>query len=102
MLRSLFLAKNQLKKIKTPFPYLPSLYHLNIAENQITQVEELDKIGRLKSIKSLTITANPFADALGEEMKMEILMRFGYFERINEEEIKKNDRVDAENLKVSK
>jgi hypothetical protein len=32
-LKSLILRKNQLDKIRTPFPFLPSLYYLNVAEN---------------------------------------------------------------------
>jgi Leucine-rich repeat (LRR) protein len=39
-LNSLILRKNQLDKIRTPFPFLPSLYNLNVAENQL---KDLDK-----------------------------------------------------------
>lgn len=35
LLRKLMLNKNKIRKILTPFPYLPSLYHVSVAENEI-------------------------------------------------------------------
>ena len=43
-LQSLNLAKNKFKKIKGPLPYLPSLNHMSIAENEITDLREILKL----------------------------------------------------------
>lgn len=40
-LESLILAKNKIKRIKAPLPFLPSMTHLSLAENEIVNFTEI-------------------------------------------------------------
>ena len=64
-------------------------------ENQLAKLDDIKKIARLKTIKSLTITANPISDEMGEGFKFEVLILFPYFVRINKVEIQQEDRDEA-------
>ena len=94
-LKRLLLAKNKMKKIRTPLPILPSLYHLNIADNLIDKFSEILKCCKMKSILSFTVLGNPFDEVA--DSKKQILMIFNYFEKINEENITPEDLIEAEN-----
>ena len=91
-LTKLSLRKNQVKKIKTPFPYLPRLYSFNVAENGIEKFKELYKIAKLKSIFAINVADNPFVADYADGIKKEILMVLPYFEEINGDVITNEDR----------
>ena len=67
-LKRLLLGKNKMKKIRTPLPILPSLFHLSIADNEIDKFAEILKCCKMKSILSLTVTGNPFEE-VGDSKK---------------------------------
>lgn len=55
LLRKLILSKNKIKKIKTPLPYLPSLYHLSVSENEIDKFKYVLKFSIMRTILSLSV-----------------------------------------------
>lgn len=48
LLKSLILAKNKIKRIKAPLPFLPCLKHISVAENEITGFTEILNMGNYK------------------------------------------------------
>ncbi len=62
-LAKLSVRNNKIKKIMKPFPYLPSLIHLNLRENQIPNIKELAKID--EHVLIINLLANPATDELG-------------------------------------
>jgi|JI6StandDraft_1071083.scaffolds.fasta_scaffold07168_10 Leucine-rich repeat (LRR) protein len=70
-LKKLYLRNNKIKKLLKPFPHLPSLYHINLRENQLEKIVEFNKIE--KHVKSITFSANPASDELGENAKKEMV-----------------------------
>ena len=52
-LTRLYLRANKIKKILNPFPFLPSLQHLNLRQNLIGYAEDINKVD--KHIKSINI-----------------------------------------------
>lgn len=92
-LNSLILSKNKIKRIKAPLPYLPSMNHLSIAENEIGSFTEVLNIGYLKTLNSISVQGNPISDV--EDIKQEILIFMDYFIRINDEDVTKEDRQNA-------
>lgn len=93
-LRKLYLRNNKIKKLLKPFPHLPSLYHLNLRENQIEKIVEFDRIE--KHVKSITFTANPASDELGENAKKEMVWVYPHLERINKGVITLEERAEFE------
>lgn len=92
-LKLLSLNKNQIKKIKCPLPYLPSLYTLSLGENAFTRFTDLLSIQKIKTVYELNVAGNSL-DV--EDAKIEILIFLPYMTKVNEEEITKQDRDDAQ------
>jgi Leucine Rich repeats (2 copies) len=98
-LRKLRLGNNKLVTFDQ-VPTLPNLQKLDIKENQVAKVAEF---GRLKfpNLFKIIVTANPCAEELGPGIKTDILILFEDFniKFINKEEVTKEERDEAMNVK---
>ena len=78
----------------SPFPFMPSLKHLNLRENQIASMNEIRKID--EHIKSINFMANPLADQLGENAKRDMSYEMSHLLRVNKSDISVEDRIQFE------
>jgi len=96
-LKKLHLRENQLESLNFELPELPHLYHLNIRANKISDLKSILNLKKYATMLSLTMHQNPAIDEVGDGAKREIIMILGYLNRVNKEEITKEDRDDAKN-----
>lgn len=98
-LRKLRLANNKLATFDF-VPNLPNLEKIDIKENQVAKVSEFGKL-KFPNLAKIIISANPCAEELGPGIKTDILILFEDFniKFINKEEVTKEDREEAENVK---
>lgn len=96
-LKKLHLRSNQLVNLDFELPELPHLYHLNIRENKIADLKGIINLMKYSTLLSLTMHQNPAIDEVGDGAKKEVLMILGYLNRVNKEDVVKEDRDDAKN-----
>ena len=93
MLRKLDLNTNKIAKL-VDLPDLPSLEHLDLGMNVIeTPNGGIPNLGIYTKLKTLIMAGNPFADALGEKLKIEVLLTLRKIKFVGEEEINDEDRL---------
>eukprot|EP00825_Cyclidium_porcatum_P046993 TRINITY_DN7525_c0_g1_i2.p3 TRINITY_DN7525_c0_g1~~TRINITY_DN7525_c0_g1_i2.p3 ORF type:complete len:133 (+),score=47.02 TRINITY_DN7525_c0_g1_i2:807-1205(+) len=79
--------------MKCPLPFLPSLYTLSFSENAITKFTDILIIQKLKTVYEVSVQGNQL-DV--EDPKIEILIFLPYMTKINDEEVTKADRDEAQ------
>ena len=93
MLRKLDLNTNKIAKLND-LPELPSLEHLDLGMNVIeTPNGGIPNLGVYTKLKTLIMAGNPFADALGDKLKIEVLLTLRKIKFVGEEEINDEDRL---------
>ena len=96
-LKKLHLRGNQIQNLGFELPELPHLYHLNVRENRISDLKSIVSLMKYSTMLSLTMHQNPAIDEVGDGAKREILMILIYLNRVNKEEVQREDREDARN-----
>lgn len=96
-LKKLHLRGNQIQSLGFELPELPHLYHLNVRENRISDLKSIVSLMKYPTMFSLTMHQNPAIDEVGDGAKREILMILIYLNRVNKEEVQREDREDARN-----
>ena len=96
-LKKLHLRGNQIQSLGFELPELPHLYHLNVRENRISDLKSIVSLMKYPTMLSLTMHQNPAIDEVGDGAKREILMILIYLNRVNKEEIQREDREEARN-----
>lgn len=81
-------------------PTLPNLQKIDIKENQIANVKEFGKL-KFPLLTKIIVTTNPCAEELGPGIKTDLLILLEDFniKFINKEEVTKEDRDEAANVK---
>jgi len=81
-------------------PNLPNLQKIDIKENQVAKVTEFGKL-KFPNLAKIIVSANPCAEELGAGLKTDIIILFEDFNLkfINKEEITKEERDEAVNVK---
>jgi len=98
-LRKLRLGNNKFVTIDF-VPNLPSLQKIDMKENQVAKVIEFGKL-KFPNLFKIIVSANPCAEELGAGLKIDIIILFQDFNLkfINKEEITKEERDEAFNVK---
>ena len=96
-LKKLHLRGNQIQSLGFELPELPHLYHLNVRENRISDLKSIVSLMKYPTMLSLTMHQNPAIDEVGDGAKRDILMILIYLNRVNKEEIQREDREEARN-----
>jgi hypothetical protein len=92
-LRKLDLNMNKIARLKD-LPTLPALEHLDLGGNVIEKADgDIPSLAIYPTLKTLIMAANPFADALGDKLKIEVLLTLRKIKFVGEEEINDEDRV---------
>lgn len=92
-LRKLDLNMNKIARLKD-LPTLPSLEHLDLGGNVIEKADgDIPSLAIYPTLKTLIMAANPFADALGDKLKIEVLLTLRKIKFVGEEEINDEDRI---------
>lgn len=81
-------------------PNLPNLHKIDVKENQVAKVIEFGKL-KFPNLAKIIVSANPCAEELGAGLKTDIIILFEDFNLkfINKEEITKEERDEAVNVK---
>ena len=92
-LRKLDLNMNKIARLKD-LPTLPSLEHLDLGGNVIEKADgDIPSLAIYPTLKTLIMAANPFADALGDKLKIEVLLTLRKIKFVGDEEINDEDRI---------
>ena len=101
-LRKLDLNANKITTIDAVLPNLPCLEHLDIGANLIEAPAD-GGISKFEcyatTLKVLIVTGNPFADALADGVKKEVLLTIPGIQKVNEDEITAEDHEACKELK---
>lgn len=101
-LRKLDLNANKFTKIDDTLPTLPCLEYLDIGANLIEAPAD-GGISQLESfastLKTLIVAGNPFADALADGVKKEVLLTIPGIEKVNDEDITPEDHEACKELR---
>jgi len=98
-LRKLRIGTNKIVSFEY-VPNLPNLKKIDVKENQVAKVIEFGKL-KFPNLAKIIVSANPCAEELGAGLKTDIIILFEDFNLkfINKEEITKEERDEALNVK---
>lgn len=73
---------------------------IDVRENQVSNVKEFGNL-KYNKLKKINVLSNPCSDEIGAGMKIEIILLFEELDikAVNKEEVTKEDRDEAQNLK---
>ena len=92
-LKKLDLNMNKISRLEN-LPTLPALEHLDLGGNVIEKTDgDIPALAIYPTLKTLIMAANPFADALGDKLKIEVLLTLRKIKFVGEDEINDDDRV---------
>lgn len=92
-LRKLDLNMNKIARLKD-LPTLPALEHLDLGGNVIEKADgDIPQLAIYPTLKTLNMAANPFADALGDKLKIEVLLTLRKIKFVGEEPIVDEDLI---------
>jgi len=90
-LRKLDLNTNKITRLQN-LPELPSLEHLDLGANAIEKADgDIPALAIYPTLKTLVMAGNPFADALADKLKMEILLTLRNIKFVGEDPITEED-----------
>jgi len=101
-LKKLDLNLNKITSLKEGLPKLPALEYLDIGANAIEAPIDggLSLLGcYADTLKTLIISGNPFADALGDGIKKEVLLTIPKIKMVGEEEVNEEDFAALKELR---
>ena len=110
-LKKLHVRENQIAGFGEGLPDLPALQYLNMRDNKIDKdapevdkCSEIEKLGSLRSLCKLNMQGNPYADAIEDMFKREVLIALDKlnWESINKDEVVEEDRTDAKEEKLAR
>lgn len=104
-LRKLDLNTNKIAVLSEGLPKLPSLEHLDLGANLIESPADggLSLLECYAStLKTLIIAGNPFADALGDGVKREVLLTIPGIKMVNDEEVNEEDFQGMQELRLER
>lgn len=94
-LKKLDLNINKIANLKQ-MPNLPCLEHLDLGANAIELPNgDIPELAGCTSLRNIVMAGNTFADALGDKLKIEVVLTLKKIKFVGEDEINDEDRTAA-------
>jgi Leucine-rich repeat (LRR) protein len=95
-LTTLHLRENQIASLNGFTSDLESLQYINLRGNQISEMEEIDKLTCLPYLRALSLVDCPIVDV--DDYRVEVLVRLRKLERLDKDQYTDDERGDAEDI----
>jgi hypothetical protein len=94
-LKKLDLNANKITRLED-LPHLPALESLDLGANLIEVPNgDIPNLALYKNLKFLNMAGNPFADAMGDKIKIEVILMNKKIKFVGEEELNEDDHAAA-------